>query len=127
MTLRRVFALNFVLAVCFGATCVLAPRALCALYGLTADTGAVWTSRLLGGSLLGFASLMWFGARTPSVEVQRAIAAALLIQDLVGAAASLAVQVGGAMNAIGWSNVLIYALLGASYAYLLVVPTRRTN
>jgi hypothetical protein len=125
MNLRRLFAINVVLAVLFGVTCTLLPRQLCELYGLPLDTAGVWTTRLLGGSLLGFATLMWFGCRSPSIETRRAIALALMIQDCVGLLASLAIQLTGKMAVVGWSNVILYGLLSTGYAYYAVLRPAR--
>jgi hypothetical protein len=62
---------------------------------------------------------MWFGRRTGSVEARRAIALALFVQDLVGTAASVEIQLGGEINTLGWSNPILYALLTLGYAYFL--------
>jgi hypothetical protein len=125
MSLRRLFTINVVLAAFFGVTCTLVPRQLCAGYGLPLDVAGVWTTRLLGGSLLGFATLMWFGSRSASPETRRAIASALLIQDCVGLLASLAIQLEGQMALIGWSNVILYGLLATGYGYYAVVAPGR--
>jgi hypothetical protein len=79
MKLRRFFVINFCIAVFFGLACSILPRWLFQLYGAAYDDAAVWSARLLGGSILGFATLMWFGMRTASVEAGRAIALALLV------------------------------------------------
>ncbi len=125
MSLRRLFSINLPFALFFGLTCALVPRQLCAVYGLTADAGAVWTTRLLGGSILGFATLMWFGWRSAAVEPRRAIAVALLVQDTVGLLASIAIQASGHVTVVGWSNVLLYGALAAGYAYFLFVAPDR--
>jgi hypothetical protein len=119
VTLQRLFTINLFFAVCFGVTCAAVPRGLCAAYGLPLDDAGVWVTRLLGGSILGYATLMWFGRRSPSAEARRAIALALLVQDSVGLLASLAIQLGGRINAVGWSNVAIYGLLACGYAYFV--------
>jgi hypothetical protein len=125
MNLRQLFTINVFLASFFGLTCALVPRQLCSIYGLPLDTAGVWVARLLGGSLLGLATLMWFGRRSPSMETRRAIALALLIQDSVGLVASLSIQLDGQMAATGWSNVALYGLLAAGYAYFLLLEPGR--
>jgi hypothetical protein len=127
MSLRRLFATNLVLALCFGLSCAIIPGPLCAAYGLTADTAAIWTTRLLGGSLLGFATLMWFGWRSADVRARRAIALALLVQDSVGLVASLAAQRSPEMTAVGWSNIVLYGALVLGYAYFLFIAPERTE
>ena len=121
MKLKHLFTVNFFIAVFFGLSCTFFAGWVLGLYGLAPGAGSLWTMRLVGGSILGFASLMWFGRKTPSMEVRREIALALLIQDSVGLAASLIIQRGGAINALGWSNPALYGLLALGYAYFLFV------
>ena len=125
MTLQRLFTINVFFAVFFGVTCAVVPRELCAAYGLPLDAAGVWATRLLGGSILGFATLMWFGRRSPSAETRRAIALALLVQDAIGLLASLAIQLQGPIAPIGWSNVVLYGLLAAGYGYFAVLAPGR--
>jgi hypothetical protein len=123
MKLHSVFTINFPIAIFFGLTCSLLPRFVAQIYGLPADEASIWTTRLVGGSILGFATLMWFGRKTASIETRRAIALALLVQDIVGFAASLEIQLSGSINAFGWSNLLLYGLLALAYAYFLFLRT----
>ena len=125
MDLRRLFSINLVLALFFGLTCVLLPGPICAAYGLAANAAAIWTTRLLGGSLLGFATLMWFGWHSADAMTRRAVARALLVQDSVGLVASWLAQRGGEMTALGWSNILLYGLLVIGYGYFLFVAPSR--
>lgn len=55
---------------------------------MTPNPDIVWVTRLVGGSILGFATLMFFGRRSTSSETRRAIAYALLVQDVIGLLAS---------------------------------------
>ena len=119
MKLRHLFTITIFLAAFFGVLCSLFPRWVLVLYSLTASDAAIWTTRLVGGSILGYATLMWFGRKTDSVEARRGIALALLIQDVIGFAASIEIQLGGSMNAFGWSNLILYGLLALGYAYFI--------
>jgi hypothetical protein len=64
---------------------------------------------------------MWFGWTSASVDARRAIALALLIQDIVGLIASVEIQMSGSVNAMGWSNLVLYGLLALGYAYFLFI------
>jgi hypothetical protein len=68
MKLRQFFTINLVIAIFFGLTCSSLPRQLFQRYGFELDESGVWVTRLFGGSILGYATLMWFGRRTPSTE-----------------------------------------------------------
>ncbi len=119
MKLKHLFAVNIFFSIFFGVSCAFFAGWVIRLYGLAPDVGSLWTTRLIGGAILGFASLMWFGIKTAAIEARRAIALALFIQDVVGFAASLLAQLSGSMNALGWSNPLLYGILALAYACFL--------
>jgi hypothetical protein len=117
MKLRHLFSINIFIAAFFGLACAFFPAWALRLYGLTPEAASIWMARLVGGSILGFATLMWFGRASASIEARRAIALALIVQDLVGMLASLEIQLRGSVNALGWSNPILYALLALAYAW----------
>jgi hypothetical protein len=117
--LRHLFTINLFIAIFFGLSCSLFPVWVIRLYGLQQNPAAIWTTRLVGGSILGYATLMWFGRRAESAGVRSAIALALLVQDIIGLLASLEIQLGGAINGFGWSNLVLYGLLALGYGYFL--------
>jgi hypothetical protein len=121
MNLKHLFTINFFIAVFFGISCGIFPSWVLQLYGLEPNIAAIWTTRLVGGSILGFASLMWFGRKAVSVDARRAIAFALLIQDLFGFIASMEIQLSGSVNVFGWFSTILYGLLALSYAYFLFI------
>jgi hypothetical protein len=118
MKLRYLFTINIFIAILIGLSCSLLPGWLLRLYGLVPDDASIWVTRLVGGSILGYATLMWFGRRTESIQTRRAIALALFIQDVIGLAASVEIQLRGSINFLGWPlNILTYGLLALGYAY----------
>lgn len=121
MKLKHLFTINIFFALFFGVTCAFFAGWALRLYGLPPEVGALWTTRLAGGSILGFATLMWYGRKTDSQKARRAIALALLIQDLIGCAASLMIALSGSVNMRGWSTSILYGLLALGYAYFLFV------
>lgn len=121
MKLKHLFTINIFFAIFFGVTCAFFAGWALRIYGLVPDAGALWTTRLAGGSILGFATLMGFGRKSDSVKTRRAIAMALLVQDSIGFAASLLAQFSGSLNALGWSNPVLYGLLALGYAYFLFI------
>ena len=102
MKLRLLFIVNMFFALFFGGSCYLFPRWVFSVYGLVPNDAAVWITRLVGGSILGFATLKWFGQKAASVETRRAIALALFIQDVIGCLASIEFQLGGTVITFGW-------------------------
>ena len=118
MKLKDLFLINLFIAVPIGLSCVFIPDWTIRIYGMIPDEGKIWVTRLAGGSILGYATLMWFGRKSGSYKPRRAIALALLIQDIVGLAGSLIIQFSGSMNFLGWPlNILTYGLLALGYGY----------
>jgi hypothetical protein len=70
---------------------------------------------------LDFATLMWFGRKSASLDARRAIALALFAQDSVGFIASLEIQLRGIANLFGWFSMALYAVLALVYAYFLFI------
>lgn len=126
MKLRHLFTINFPIAVFFGLTCTLLPSLVLKMYGLPVDDAAVWVTRLVGGSILGFSTLMWFGRKTDSTDFRRSIARALLVQDIVGFIASMEIQLRGNINVLGWSNPILYGALTFGYAYFLFMHPKNS-
>jgi len=121
MKLKHLFTVNIFFSVFFGVACVFFAGWAIRIYGLAPDVGSLWTTRLAGGSILGFATLLWFGRKSESKDTRQAIALALLVQDSVGFTASLLAQLSGSVNALGWSNPVMYGLLALAYAYFLFI------
>jgi hypothetical protein len=119
--LQNLFTINFPIAIFFGSTCALIPSFVLRVYGLPADETAIWVTRLVGGSILGFATLMWYGRKAASLESRRSIALALLVQDTVGLIASIEIQLMGNINAVGWTNLILYGGLALGYGYFLFI------
>jgi hypothetical protein len=123
MKLRHLFIINRFFAVFFGGSCSLFPHWVFNLYGLAPDEAAIWTGRLVGGSILGFATLMWFGQKTTSVDTRRAIAIALFIQDVIGCIAAVEFQFTGTVNIFGWFSLGLYGILTTGYAFFIFFKT----
>ncbi len=121
MKLRHLFTINIFFAIFFGASCALFPAFVFQLYGLSTNGAGIWATQLLGGALLGYATLMAFGRAAASVEARRAIAVALLIQDTIGCIGSLVFQLQGEVNGFGWFSLALYGVLALAYAFFLFV------
>ena len=118
MKLRNLFSINVFVAILIGLSCTLLPGWLLRLYGLVPDDSSIWVTRLVGGSILGFASLMWFGKNNESIQTRKAIALALFIQDIIGLVASIEIQLRGNINFLGWPlNIFTYGFFAFGYGY----------
>jgi len=121
MKLRNLFAINIFIAIFFGGSCTFFPNFVFSLYGLIPEEASILVTRLVGGSILGFATLMWFGIKSSSVEAKRAIALALIVQDSIGCIASLIFQLTENVNYFGWFSLALYGVLALAYAYFIFI------
>ncbi len=117
MSLRTVFTINAIVAVLFGLAFVLAPAAALSPYGVTTDQAGLNISRLFGAATLGYAVLAWSARNAEDSAARRAIVLALFLGFAIGFFASLAGQLTGVVNALGWSTVAIYLLFALGYGY----------
>jgi hypothetical protein len=117
MRLNTVLVINAVVAAVFGIAFVLVPAQVISLYGAEESAAVKYTGQLFGAALVTFAVLTWSARNAADSEARRAIVLALFIGDLVGLLVSLLGQLGGVVNALGWSTVVIYLLLALGFGY----------
>jgi hypothetical protein len=73
--------------------------------------------QLFGAALIGFAVLTWAARNATDSDAGRAILLALCVADAIGFAVALVGQLGGVVNALGWSTVAIYLVLALGFGY----------
>lgn len=117
MKLASLFTANAVIATLFGIAFVVAPTEILALYAVTVTPGTAVVSRLFGAALIGFGLIAWQARGAAPSDALRAIVLAFFVSEAVGFVASLHGQLTGAINALGWSTVVIYGALAAGFAY----------
>lgn len=103
----------------FGIAFILAPGQVISLYGNEPTAISRYIAQLFGCSLFAFAVLLWSARNVTGPEARR-IVVALLVADALGFIVSLIAQLGGVVNALGWSTVVIYLFYSIGFAYFLV-------
>jgi hypothetical protein len=117
MKTSTLFIINFVVALVFGLAFVLIPGSLLSLYGVALSDAGLFVSRLLGAAFIGFAIISWMFRFTSESGELRAILLTFFVSDIIGFIISLIYQLQGVANALGWSTVAIYLLLGLGFGY----------
>ncbi len=117
MKLSALMIVNSIVAVVFGLGFVLVPGQVTSLYSPEVGPTLNYVAQLFGAALLAFAVLTWVARNVPDSEARRAILLALFVGDGVGFVVALIGQIGGVMNALGWSTVVIYLLLAVGFGY----------
>jgi uncharacterized membrane protein YfcA len=128
MNLRAFMILLTVLGVGYGAAFLLIPELLINFYGVaTAATPAmVLGFRFFGATLLAVGLIFWFAKEVHDWSALRALLIGHTVGDIAGILVSIWGTATGIMNALGWSVVLIYALLLAGCVYFLQLGQQRT-
>lgn len=123
MSLSTFFAINTVLAIGFGLGFVLVPATLAELYGLDLGEGGLFVGRLFGTVLLYVGLLVWQARGFVDQPAARSVLLSGFVGDGIGLIIIVLAQLGGLLNAVGWSAVAIYVFLTAARAYYLFVKS----
>jgi hypothetical protein len=99
---------------------MLMPGTLVTFYNVELNDAGQFVGQLYGLTLFGFGLLNWLAREFADGSVQRAVLTANFLTTALGTIFSLIGQLGGVpgVNALGWSTVLIYLLLGLGFGYL---------
>jgi hypothetical protein len=101
----------------YGVAFLLIPEFVLGNYGITTNDATVLMGRLFGLTLLGFAVSTWFVRETTDGKALRGLLMGLVIQAAIGVVVSLNGTISATMNVMGWSAVVIYAVLFVGYLY----------
>jgi hypothetical protein len=123
MKLKTFMIITAIVAAVFGIAFVLATGQVIRLYGNEPTPIVNYVGKLFGGSLFAFAVLLWWARNITDPIARRAIVLSLLVADVIGFIVSLAAQLGGVVNALGWSTVGIYLFFSIGFAYFLFAKT----
>lgn len=119
MNFSLVCLIGIITTVPFGAAFLLTPEAVGAQYGLSGwNAGTLVVARLFGATLLYAAGALVAVRHTTDVRIEKNIATFFALSSAISAAVSLQAVAAGAVNAVGWSTVAIYAFFTVAWASL---------
>jgi hypothetical protein len=127
MNLKTLMVVNAFVAAAFGIGFVVVPGQVMSFYGPEVTPPLEYVAQLFGGALVAFAVLTWTAQNAPDSVARRAILLAMFVGDCIGCVVSLAGQLGGVMNALGWSTVVIYLLLAIGFGYFCFTQPKATG
>jgi len=112
-------AIAAAIAIIYGVAFILVPGFVLTIYGMTADAALNLMARYFGLTLLGLGLITWLVRETADAKALRGLLTGLAVQGAIGLIVSIWGTINGTMNGMGWSAVLIYAILLAGYLYYL--------
>ena len=123
MKFSTLLTITGVIGVIFGLLFFLAPAAGMAQYGATTDATGLFMARYFGSALI-YLGLIYLALARLALPSIRGVAIAACVGELGGLWVSIQLQLSGAVNALGWSSVVLYAVLALAFAgYALRTPS----
>jgi hypothetical protein len=119
MNIKLLLAIASVVSVLYAIALLLFPRALDVQFGMSPDAETIYIDRFLGGALLALAVISWTVREAADRNAVRGVLLGLSAGSAVAIVVAIWGVVAGITNAMGWSTVVVFALLLAGYLYYL--------
>lgn len=125
MNFSVVCLIGIITALPFGAAFALAPEATSAIYGITGwNAGTTGIGRLFGAELLYVAAALFAVQGVTDREVQRRLAIGFALASALATVILVQAIISGAVNAMTWSSVAIYAFFMVAWAAVAIRRAR---
>jgi hypothetical protein len=122
MKFRTLMSIKAVICLFFGIGETLIPKILMSLYGATLEPGGAYMAQLFGQAFILIGLLLWLMRNTTDPATVRAFSMSLFIGDTFGLVVSIIAMLNGVMNALGWTTVILYLLIGFGFGYFWLKP-----
>jgi hypothetical protein len=119
MNAKLYLTIAAIIAILYGIAFVLIPAEMLQPYGVLPEPHVILTIRLLGSAFLGFGLILWFARDFQDWSAVRGVLIAIVVGDVIGGLVIAWGTIQGTVNALGWSNVILYALLVLGALYCL--------
>ena len=124
MNYRTLFVINSFVVFLFGAAFLFVPTLAIKQFGVDNYASTKMLAEFFGTALLALGLLLWFAKDVTDEGVLRGMGIALLIGDIAGLVVAILGTVGGTLRTNGWLAMVVYALFGLGFAYLVFLRPR---
>jgi len=124
MNYKTLFVINAFVALLFGAAFLFVPTLAMKQFGVDNYASTKMVAEFFGTAMLALALVLWFAKDVTDEGVLRGMGVALLFGDLAGLVVSVLGTVGGTLRTNGWLLMVLYALFGLGFAYLVFLRPR---
>jgi hypothetical protein len=114
--MKLALTLHTVVLAFYAVVLLVIPMGFLALYGVTFGPGAEVVVRFLGALAAGNAALSWLSRDQPGSALQN-IAVSFAVDWLLILVVGILGQIAGAMNALGWTTVLLALIWLVVFGY----------
>lgn len=102
-----------IICLLFAVATLIIPGVVAPLYGFNITFTAMYFTNLFGVCFLGIGLICWFLSNAESSILKSRILLSLAIADTIGFGFTLNHQLFGAVNALGWTTVVLWAAFAA--------------
>lgn len=124
MSYKTLFVINAFVAFLFGAAFLFVPTLVMKQFGIDNYESTKMVAEFFGTAMIALALVLWFAKDVTDDGVLRGMGVALLLGDLAGLVVSILGTVGGALRTNAWLLMVLYALFGLGFAYLVFLRPR---
>ncbi|HEY5983615.1 MAG TPA: hypothetical protein VIU38_09095 [Anaerolineales bacterium] len=120
MKFQTLMVIKAAVCLALGVPILLAPDFVYSVFGLSLAAAGAFAAREYGASLIGNLMITWYARNAADSEARQAIILGLCVYDALGFLATLAAQLSGLLNPLGWSVVVLYLFFAVGFGYFLV-------
>ena len=125
MSYKVMFILNALVALVFGVGFLFVPSMALGLFGTEARVAERLVAQFFGTAMLALGLVLWFAKDVTDEGVQRGMGISLLVGALSGLVVTvIGVASSGVIRNNGWIAIVLYALFGLGYAYMVFLKPR---
>ncbi len=122
MKFSALMSIKAIVCLFFGVGLVLLPTTMMSFYGVTLDAGGTVMTQLFGQAFFLLGLLLWLMRNTTEASTVKAFSISLFLGDAVGVVVSLMAVISGVVNALGWTTVALYLVIGLGFGYFWLKP-----
>jgi hypothetical protein len=119
MNYRIMFLINAFIAVLLGLGFLVVPNRILDQFGVDGYAATKLISQFFGTAMLGLGLVLWFAKDVTDTNLQKGMGIALLVGAVAGLLITLMGTTSGVLRANWWMALVVYAILGFAYGYLL--------
>ena len=119
MNYRIMFLINAFIAILLGLSFLVVPGRILGQFGVDEYAATLLISQFFGTAMLGLGLLLWFAKDVADANLQKGMGIALLVGTVAGLLITVMGTTSGVLRTNWWIAMVVYAILGGAYAYLL--------
>ena len=119
MNYRIMFLVNAFIAALLGLGFLIVPNRILTQFGVDGYAATKLICQFFGTAMLGLGLLLWFAKDVTDANLQKGMGIALLVGAVTGLFITVTGTTSGVLRANWWMALVVYAILGLAYGYLL--------